>query len=37
MAAIEVQKHGVATCDLMDRRLLRLAIESDSRYAALFP
>ncbi|MCA9216651.1 MAG: anaerobic glycerol-3-phosphate dehydrogenase subunit C [Planctomycetales bacterium] len=36
-AAIEVQKHSVATCDLMDRRLLRLAVESDPRYAQLVP
>jgi FAD/FMN-containing dehydrogenase/Fe-S oxidoreductase len=36
-AAIELPRLGVSACDLMDRRLLRLACESDSNYEALLP
>jgi FAD/FMN-containing dehydrogenase/Fe-S oxidoreductase len=36
-AALEVQKLNVSACDLLDRRLLRLACESDARYQALLP
>ena len=36
-AAVEVQKQSVSACDLMDRRLLSLACESDPSYAPLFP
>ncbi|HTN77407.1 MAG TPA: anaerobic glycerol-3-phosphate dehydrogenase subunit C, partial [Pirellulaceae bacterium] len=33
----EVSKLGVASCDLMDRRLLSIAREIDERYARLIP
>ncbi|HEY6563189.1 MAG TPA: FAD-linked oxidase C-terminal domain-containing protein, partial [Pirellulaceae bacterium] len=36
-AALELRGYDVAACDLMDRRLLRLARESDRRYDALLP
>lgn len=36
-AANEVAKLGVTACDLMDRRLLRLACESDVNYELLLP
>ena len=36
-AAIEVAKLGVTACDLLDRRLLRLASEMDVRYDLLLP
>ena len=36
-AALEVPALGAAACDLMDRRLLRLACESDVRYDLLLP
>jgi FAD/FMN-containing dehydrogenase/Fe-S oxidoreductase len=36
-AAVEIQRMGVTACDLMDRRLLRLACESDVNYELLLP
>ncbi len=36
-AALELRGLGVAACDLLDRRLLRLARESDVRYDVLIP
>ncbi len=36
-AAIEIPRLGASSCDLMDRRLLRLAAESDARYDLLLP
>ncbi len=36
-AAIEAQKDKVAACDIMDRRLLEIARETDSRYVTLLP
>lgn len=35
--AIEIGNEGVATCDLMDRRLLTIAREMDVRYELLIP
>ena len=37
MAAIEVTKMNVCACDLMDRRLLSIARETDPRYNELIP
>lgn len=36
-AAMEMPKYGVSACDLLDRRLLRLACESDVNYESYFP
>ncbi len=36
-AALEIVQRGVATCDLMDRRLLTIAREMDVRYELLIP
>ena len=36
-AALEVTRFGAWSCDIMDRRLLRLACESDVRYELLIP
>ena len=36
-AAIEARSLGVSACDLMDRRLLGIARETDARYAAIIP
>jgi FAD/FMN-containing dehydrogenase/Fe-S oxidoreductase len=36
-AAVEIQRMGISACDLMDRRLLRLACESDVNYELLLP
>jgi FAD/FMN-containing dehydrogenase/Fe-S oxidoreductase len=36
-AAVEAQKHNVAACDLMDRRLLEIARETDARYDHILP
>jgi FAD/FMN-containing dehydrogenase/Fe-S oxidoreductase len=36
-AAMEMASWDVCTCDLMDRRLLTIAREFDSRYASLIP
>ena len=36
-AAVEIGKMGVTTCDLMDRRLLTLARETDEKYQRLIP
>ena len=36
-AAIEISRLGVTACDLMDRRLLRLACESDMNFDLLLP
>ncbi len=36
-AAVDIADAGVVACDLMDRRLLRLASEKDARYANLIP
>lgn len=36
-AAIEAARLGVSACDLMDRRLLGIARETDSRYEQLIP
>ncbi len=36
-AALEITPLGVSSCDLMDRRLLSLARESDPRFEALIP
>ena len=36
-AAVEIGKMGVSTCDLMDRRLLTLARETDEQYQRLLP
>ena len=36
-AAIEIPRMNASACDLMDRRLLRLACESDVRYDLLLP
>lgn len=36
-AALEAQKDQVAACDLMDRRLLEIARETDPRYERLLP
>lgn len=35
--ALEIAKRGVSACDLMDRRLLGIARETDSRFARLIP
>ena len=35
--AIEAQKDKVAACDMMDRRLLEIARETDPRYLSLLP
>lgn len=36
-AALEARKDEVAACDLMDRRLIEIARELDSRYEAMLP
>lgn len=36
-AACEAGKLGVSACDLMDRRLLSIARETDARYASVIP
>ncbi len=36
-AALEISQLGAATCDLMDRRLMALARESDVRFDAVLP
>ncbi len=36
-AAVEAQKDDVAACDLMDRRLLEIARETDARYDHILP
>lgn len=36
-AALELRRHQPWTCDLLDRRLLRLACESDMRFQLLLP
>jgi FAD/FMN-containing dehydrogenase/Fe-S oxidoreductase len=36
-AALEISGSGVSTCDLMDRRLLTIARETDPRYESLIP
>ncbi|MEZ6104272.1 MAG: anaerobic glycerol-3-phosphate dehydrogenase subunit C [Pirellulaceae bacterium] len=36
-AALEVRRFGISACDLMDRRLLTLARESDVRFDVLLP
>ncbi|MGE0757096.1 MAG: anaerobic glycerol-3-phosphate dehydrogenase subunit C, partial [Pirellulaceae bacterium] len=36
-AAIEIAQRGVSACDLIDRRLLTIARESDSRFEQLLP
>ncbi|WP_146600346.1 FAD-binding and (Fe-S)-binding domain-containing protein [Novipirellula aureliae] len=36
-SATEATKHGPVACDLMDRRLLQIAREIDSRFASLLP
>ena len=36
-AALEIRKSDIVACDLMDRRLLSLARESDVRYDVLLP
>ena len=36
-AAVEIAKMGVAACDLMDRRLLTLAAETNEKYVRLIP
>ena len=36
-AAVEVRRLGATACDLMDRRLLRLACEMDVRFDVLLP
>ncbi len=36
-AALKIVQRGVATCDLMDRRLLTIAREMDVRYELLIP
>jgi FAD/FMN-containing dehydrogenase/Fe-S oxidoreductase len=36
-AALDIVRRGVATCDLMDRRLLTIARELDVRYELLIP
>ncbi len=37
VAAVEIGKMGVTACDLMDRRLLTLARETDEQYQRLIP
>ncbi len=37
VAAVDIASSGVVACDLMDRRLLRLARENDARYAHVIP
>ncbi len=37
IAALSISEHGVSACDLMDRRLLALARETDVRYDLLIP
>jgi FAD/FMN-containing dehydrogenase/Fe-S oxidoreductase len=36
-AAVEIGKMGITACDLMDRRLLTLARETDAKYQRLLP
>lgn len=36
-AAVELQKEPLSACDLMDRRLLEIARESESTYASVIP
>ena len=36
-AAIEAGRSGMSACDLMDRRLLSIARETDARYASVIP
>ena len=36
-AAVEISKMGVAACDLMDRRLLTLAAETNEKYVRIIP
>ncbi len=36
-AALEIAQMGASTCDLMDRRLLTIARETDPRFEALLP
>ena len=35
--AIEALQHGLVACDLMDRRLLQIARDTDERFARAFP
>jgi FAD/FMN-containing dehydrogenase/Fe-S oxidoreductase len=37
LAALEIPRMGATACDLLDRRLLRLACESDVNYEQLLP
>lgn len=37
VAAVDIAGSGIVACDLMDRRLLRLARENDARYASVIP
>lgn len=37
LAALEIPRLGATACDLLDRRLLRLACESDTNYESLLP
>ena len=36
-AGVEISKSGVVACDMLDRRLLRLVCENDTRYSAMIP
>ena len=35
--AVRAANHGVVACDLMDRRLLRIALETDTRFEKVLP
>ncbi len=37
IAAVDIADSGIVACDLMDRRLLRLARENDARYSKVIP